>query len=264
MNNQLKNLEKSFKDRKLSHAYLFFGDSKEIIFKTALNFARIVLKEKSLDRLANNLNLSIIDAREEKEIKVESIRGLKSFMSLSSGGDGHRVAIIKNADKLNASASNAILKLLEEPSGNKVIILTTSNVGSLLPTIVSRTERLRVFTKEEKYVSIKNKDLDILCKIFKSNTAEKLNIVEKISKRDNPANILVPWIPFFQDILYAKYSCDDLILNKFYSKQILNIAKNLSEEDLKNILKSAILMEKTLKDTNVNFRLILENLVINI
>ncbi len=54
-----------------------------------------------------------------------------------------KVAIVTDADAMNASAANAFLKLLEEPPAQTVFILTTSQPESLLPTIVSRCQRLR-------------------------------------------------------------------------------------------------------------------------
>ncbi len=55
----------------------------------------------------------------------------------------YKVAIITDADAMNASAANAFLKLLEEPPAQTVFILTTPQPDALLPTIVSRCQRLR-------------------------------------------------------------------------------------------------------------------------
>ena len=86
---------------------------------------------------------------EEKKaiIKVESIRELKDFFELSPHQrNGKKVSVIYDAHQMNRWASNALLKILEEPPSDSVIILTTSNLSSLLPTIKSRS-RLEAFSK---------------------------------------------------------------------------------------------------------------------
>ena len=80
-------------------------------------------------------------------INIDLIRELKDFFELSSHQkEGRKVAVIYDAHQMNLPASNALLKILEEPPNNSVIILTTSNLSSLLPTIKSRS-RLEAFSK---------------------------------------------------------------------------------------------------------------------
>jgi DNA polymerase-3 subunit delta' len=70
-------------------------------------------------------------------ISVEKIRELISFMALTSS-TGRRVAIIDTADALNKNAANALLKVLEEPPANTLVLLLANMPGRLLPTIRSR------------------------------------------------------------------------------------------------------------------------------
>jgi len=80
-------------------------------------------------------------------INIELIRELKIFFELSSHQkNGRKVAIIYDAHQMNLNASNALLKILEEPPNDSVIILTTSDISSLLPTIKSRS-RIEVLSK---------------------------------------------------------------------------------------------------------------------
>ncbi len=89
------------------------------------------------------------DAKEKKksrEIKVEQIRALSDFMTLSTHRDGFRVLIIHPAETMNLAAANALLKTLEEPPARTVILLVTDQLGRLLATIRSRCQRLHVPT----------------------------------------------------------------------------------------------------------------------
>ncbi len=82
-------------------------------------------------------NLLIIEPS-GSAVKIESIHKIDSFLSLTPAYPGYRFIIIDEASSMNASAANALLKMLEEPRGKTVFILVTSNAGMLLPTVISR------------------------------------------------------------------------------------------------------------------------------
>ena len=76
-------------------------------------------------------------------IRVEQIRQLRDFVSLTSGGTtGWRVVIVRPADAITESAANAMLKFLEEPPAGVLLLLITDRPARLLPTVVSRCRRL--------------------------------------------------------------------------------------------------------------------------
>lgn len=77
------------------------------------------------------------------EITVDAVRALKQFFQMSSADGGRRVVIVDAADDLNRNAANAILKELEEPPANTVIMLIAHQPSGLLPTIRSRCRELR-------------------------------------------------------------------------------------------------------------------------
>ena len=77
-------------------------------------------------------------------IRVDEIRRLNSFFSLSVSDGGSRVAIIDCVDDLNINAANALLKTLEEPPKDTFFLLVSHNPESLLETIRSRCRELRL------------------------------------------------------------------------------------------------------------------------
>ncbi|MGR3571816.1 DNA polymerase III subunit delta' [Brevirhabdus sp.] len=81
--------------------------------------------------------------RIRQEITVDEVRRLKGFASLSATDGGRRVVIVDSADALNTSAANALLKLLEEPPADTVILMVSHQPSRLLPTIRSRCRVLR-------------------------------------------------------------------------------------------------------------------------
>ena len=83
--------------------------------------------------------------KDKKNISVEQARDLIKFLSLSSFLNSYKIGIIKHAGSLSIEAANALLKTLEEPKKNVVIILVAANADELPQTIVSRSKVLNFF-----------------------------------------------------------------------------------------------------------------------
>jgi DNA polymerase-3 subunit delta' len=77
-------------------------------------------------------------------LSVDEIRRLADFFGMTSGAGGWRIAIVDTADDMNDNAANALLKMLEEPPGNAMLLLLSNTPGRLLPTIRSRCQRLEL------------------------------------------------------------------------------------------------------------------------
>ena len=75
-------------------------------------------------------------------LSVDEIRRLAGFFGMTSGAGGWRIAIVDTADDMNDNAANALLKMLEEPPANAMLLLLSNMPGRLLPTIRSRCQRL--------------------------------------------------------------------------------------------------------------------------
>ena len=78
----------------------------------------------------------------QSEITVDVIRKLIAFLNRTAALDGYRVAIIDTADDLNKNAANALLKVLEEPPKNTLLLLLAEAPGRLIATIRSRCRRI--------------------------------------------------------------------------------------------------------------------------
>lgn len=77
--------------------------------------------------------------RRKTEVSVDEIRKIAPFMRKTPAIEGGwRIVIVDDADTMNRSSQNSILKILEEPPAKSLIILVTHRLGALLPTILSR------------------------------------------------------------------------------------------------------------------------------
>ncbi len=86
-----------------------------------------------------------ITTPEDKNIlPVEECRKIAPYLRMRPSYGGYRVAIVDGAETMNRSAQNALLKILEEPPENAILILVTSRPGLLLPTIRSRCQSMHI------------------------------------------------------------------------------------------------------------------------
>jgi DNA polymerase-3 subunit delta' len=76
------------------------------------------------------------------EIVVDDARAVSAFLRLTPAEGGWRVVVIDGAEHMNRNAANSVLKMLEEPPPQAILLLTCAAPGRLLPTIRSRCRRL--------------------------------------------------------------------------------------------------------------------------
>lgn len=89
----------------------------------------------------NHPDVRIFDS-DDQALKIDDIRNLQRELSLSPLEGQYRVVVLCNFERATLSAANALLKTLEEPASPAVLILTATDPGGLLPTIVSRCQQL--------------------------------------------------------------------------------------------------------------------------
>ncbi len=82
-------------------------------------------------------------------IGIEQIRELVADLSLTSYEGGGKVAVIEPANAMTASAANSLLKTLEEPPGDALMILIADRIGRLPATVQSRCQRIRIELPDE-------------------------------------------------------------------------------------------------------------------
>lgn len=137
-------LDLAIKNNNLANFYIFSGPSNLGKFLTAKDLALNIFNQERLDfeTLINQGDILIIEREAgKKDISINQIRSLISFFQLSSSP----VVIIKDAENLNQNSANALLKLLEEPKSQSLIILTVNNLNLIPGTIISRAQVLSFF-----------------------------------------------------------------------------------------------------------------------
>lgn len=152
-------LQRARQSRHLPHALLFTGENgcgNESFLKT---FAQSLLclrpagdglpcgncRSCQVFTAQAHPDFALVGLQEERQvILIEQIRDLNHFLGLSRSYSPLRVATIVPAERMNANAANSLLKSLEEPVTDTHILLLTDHPGSLLPTIRSRCQVMRL------------------------------------------------------------------------------------------------------------------------
>lgn len=144
-------LSRSLATGKIAHAYLFDGIEGCGKKMAALAFVEAIFCG-GIDGCGECRSCRKMDAGQHPDlhlvepdgafIKIDQIRELQRELSLRPFEAPIKACIIEAADRLNPAAGNALLKTLEEPPGNALLILLTANSGGILPTVLSRCQQL--------------------------------------------------------------------------------------------------------------------------
>ncbi len=145
----IRSLQSSMRKGAISHAYLFFGPDGIGKKLTAFGLAKAV---NCLQQVGDFCGSCDACRRIEKgihpdfffiepdgvNVKVDQLRDLQASIRYRPYLAKKKVCIIDQADRMNTSSANSILKTLEEPPADTIIILVTSSLEQILPTIRSR------------------------------------------------------------------------------------------------------------------------------
>lgn len=284
--NQRNFLKRMADNNEFPHAFIFSGAEK-LGKKTIAQDWIYSFFGQSVGNIQHP-DLTLIKPR-EKEIEIEQIREMIWKLSLKPYSAPLKAVIIDQAHSMNQESQTALLKTLEEPRGKTVIILVTEFPESLLPTIVSRSQKIKFYPVEKEEIKnfIKEKGIakEELEKItalsfgrpgrvidFISNPekfkscVQKIEEIEKLSKSDLSARFKIVelliqnteedikdnlniWLTYFRNIL----------LEKIEGKTV-----QYSLDKLKKIIKLIQRIQFITSTTNVNSRLALEVLMMRI
>jgi len=229
------------------------------------------------------------------QIKISQIRSLAQTLSLKPYEAKLRTIIIYNAQYLNPSAGNALLKLLEEPPDRTVFILTAPQSSDMLPTIISRCQPIRfrpipapellkilnkehqtpseeayriatmaggslskaLAMKQSKWINIRTWMLNELESLSLRPTGALLAFAEKLSKNKETLLLSMEIILYWlRDLIIFKYNPEKIINNDFTDK-IQYISKKNEQADILTMIKDAETIQKKVL-TNINIRLTME------
>ena len=292
---------------KFPHALLFTGPDGTGKSEFAVEYAKRLLCTSDREEACGSCHscevfsaethpdyINIAPAEEGKLIGVDVIRELIVTLTKTSQFGGKTVAIIENAEQLNRNSANALLKTLEEPTANTILILVCSYPHRLLPTIRSRCLRMDFPVPEkqaalsylqaqnvkeaELYLQIAhgsplnaslmaNSDLSeqrkvLLKNLIKTSRGQAISLAMKeIDKL--PLKAVLDWcIDFCDDLIRVKSQGDQAQLTHVDVKEALsNMAKTCKTQDLYQF-RDVLIERKKQSNIALNTQLLLEDLLI--
>ncbi len=204
----------------------------------ASSYVSNFLKEKGVDSIDISLHVF------EKAMGIEEVRNIRKSIFLKPFKGETKAVVIEAYENITIEAQNALLKVLEEPPANTIIIISTSKKELLLSTIISRC----------KIIELKDNDLTL----SKDEDAQYLNILISLSE---------------EGISYKLKLAQDVSKNKeetflWLEKMAISVRQKLIENNNNpNYLNFLRQLQKTytiIKSTNVSQRIALENLFLSL
>lgn len=250
---------------KVSHAYLFVGQKGIGKYQVAKEFAKSILKTDNLDSCADYKY--VCRKEDKKDILVEQIRkDVIDDIYLAPVSGDKKVYIIDDAEFLNITSQNTLLKTLEEPPKYVVIILIASSTSSFLPTIISRvnimnfanieSEKLDKYIKGKYNISFDKNILSFIdgslgqaINIINNNLLDEFNNINKVFEYIKVKDV-VSTFKLLEDIKFNDNTLDYLQYLLYINSLIL-CTKFV--EKAKNRLKM-----------NGNYDIVIDNMILNI
>jgi|APSaa5957512576_1039674.scaffolds.fasta_scaffold40653_2 DNA polymerase III delta prime subunit len=149
------------------HSILITGSSLNKRLETASQHAKTTLDQ--------GLDIKVL--KPDPSITIKQVREIEVFLSKKPYQNDKNICLITHADKLTIPAQNAILKILEEPPKNSLVILLTKNQHQLLETITSRCQIIRLLNQTKLSKADHQIQKDIFESITKLSIPERINLV---------------------------------------------------------------------------------------
>lgn len=199
----------------------------------------------------NNPDFHLIEG--ENSIKIAQIRELKGKLSLKPFSSLTTVTLIDQAEKMTIPAQNSLLKILEEPPESSRFILTAPNPKSLLPTIVSRCQLVRIEqTSQDPEEGVFATHCQFLQEMIGATPGQRILLSEKYSQNNQEVlDFCQNQIRTLRKLLYQE-------VKKEKNLPLMNLTPRQMTKILRSLQKALFLLK-----SNINPRLLLENLLIS-
>ena len=226
-----KQLEYAVKSIQPSHAYLFLGDDieslNEMSYELVLQLVSAQDHDLSLEilsaRIADELFTDIFIVKKEKSsIGIDSIRSIFQFIRMRPVENRFRFVIIQHCDSLTTEAQNALLKTLEEPNPSIVVILLAQTTDTLLQTVLSRVQTIRLTLPSHIDETLDPQEIESLSNILQEivlfgSIPAIFQFSQTITKNNKDRNATIHYLEFFYRLLNSRLTQS---ANKTFLKEL--------------------------------------------
>lgn len=296
---QLQLLENDLATGNLAHAYLLSGPADLGKYTVAQCFAKAVQTKDLDDEKAFNVSAQIDRGihsdtifcpknPEDESLKIAQVRSLLNNLQMT-GDSWKRILVIEDIDRMTPEASNAMLKMLEEPPRKVLYIFTSSNPHTVLDTILSRVRKVdfHLMSSPDLFRALKLRfRLEEDAKLYRV-VELSLGRIAKAIKLLETQDHLKAYEDFFAEInsflkdkniaagfsLVSQIHNDPILIQVFLETVSIVLRAELKAAGIQNDRKRMALASerilklfdvKSLSETNSNTRLLLENFILNL
>ena len=147
-------IRRGYEAGRLAHAYVIVGAPRGNALRFAEFFLQLLFCEREERPCGNCTACRLVKSHAQvdtfwvepqsksRQILADDIRRLIQRIGQTSFGGGWKAGVVISADRMNTSSANALLKTLEEPPAKSILLLITDSPQSLLPTIISRCQKI--------------------------------------------------------------------------------------------------------------------------
>ncbi|AHE66688.1 hypothetical protein Loa_01132 [Legionella oakridgensis ATCC 33761 = DSM 21215] len=218
---------------------------------------------------------------QDKSIKIEQIRALQPIVYQTPQRGSYSFIVIEPAEKMNVSAANALLKMLEEPPQHAIFILIAEQTGHILPTILSRCQKYLIseydlFASKEDpgYLALGQlySEETTRAQLYKQLEAIITGLCDLIENKTSPCAVAALWsVHAFDDLLWFLYLLHaELIQVQLTGNQIRSYPEKMAYlatlthplQLFAQMDKIKALMEKINHNITINQTLAIEDLLI--
>lgn len=288
---QLEQIEKDINSGNLAHAYLLAGPNSVGKYSVAKKMAGILQCEndfchtcKTCQQIEKGSHVDTVEFRgKEEAIKIEDIRKITERVMMT-GQSKYKIFIMQSVERMTPAAANSFLKTLEEPPAGTVFLLTTDAIRSLLPTIVSRVRIIKFGVVSAQFLEQKLQELypqgdaetiKQVSLFSLGKTGKAIHLMENPDARANYLKIyndVQNFLKFrnladrfsYVEELSADYSKTDMFFNML--SHVLRSKILEGDAQTPKYLNTMAKIEEAgiLLKSNVNSRLVLENLMLSL
>lgn len=220
------------------------------------------VREKKIQEILKNHEVNRFDItliEPTTSLGIEQVRVFQKAMYLKPAYGRVKAGIVKNADTITVQAQNALLKLLEEPPNNTLILITASSKEVFLPTILSRCVIVEV-TKENSFSDEDLAKYQLRLKTLQSQgTPERFALAQNLSK-DKEETLL--WLMNLILALRQQLINEIKTANANHYNDTYHYSEALTRSV--NALQELQKTYTLIKTTNVSPRFALENLFLSL
>lgn len=275
-NNIFQELIQAYRENKLAHAFLIETNDKEKSYHSLLQFLKILNCPDEYKEGCSNCNLChLIDTNslpslltvypDGINIKKEQILEVKRAFQTKPVFSKYNMYIIMDAENLNSSSANTMLKFLEEPEDSIIGFFITNNKENVIDTIKSRCQILLDYYNVDVSMQIPSALKELAISYVKEIETSKMDTI--LYNRD----ILLPEIKDKKTLFYLFESLLDIYRNLFFTVQNLEELtdgykefKFLLKKDVKYFERKVDLIMEILDEINynLNISLVLDRFVL--